>query len=122
MRSTCSWTESARSPAGIPVDGSCSSMPHISPLPRTSRTHGSDSVLASVGAATFESLGAIGILAPTLVFVFFNLFLSIFMERAITGFKPLQPTFCSIYDIRFWKHERFWRFIGGAAGMFNGTP
>jgi non-ribosomal peptide synthetase-like protein len=57
-----------------------------------------------------------------LFFVFFNLLLSIFLERAITGFKPLQPTRCSIYDIRFWRHDRVWRFIGFAASMFNRTP
>ena len=35
----------------------------------------------------------------------------------------LVPTFCSIYDVYFWEHERFWKFIGGRAlGLFSGTP
>ena len=26
-----------------------------------------------------------------------------------TGFRPLRPQFCSIYDPYFWWHERFWK-------------
>ena len=26
-----------------------------------------------------------------------------------TGFRPLRPQFCSIYDPHFWRHERFWK-------------
>jgi non-ribosomal peptide synthetase-like protein len=32
------------------------------------------------------------------------------------------PTFCSIYDIRFWRHERFWKMMAGMLAIINGTP
>jgi len=30
-------------------------------------------------------------------------------ERCVAGFRALQPTYCSIYDPRFWLHERLWK-------------
>jgi non-ribosomal peptide synthetase-like protein len=44
------------------------------------------------------------------------------IERASTGFKRLVPTFCSIYDLRFWRHERYWKMMGGNLALLNGTP
>jgi len=31
------------------------------------------------------------------------------VERCIAGFRSLDPTYCSIYDARFWLHERLWK-------------
>jgi non-ribosomal peptide synthetase-like protein len=31
------------------------------------------------------------------------------VERCITGFRPLRPTYCSIYDPYFWLVERLWK-------------
>ncbi len=33
----------------------------------------------------------------------------VLVERAVDGFRPLQPRFCSIYDPYFWRHERYWK-------------
>ena len=45
------------------------------------------------------------------------------VERAVTGFRPLRPRFCSIYQPLFWRHERFWKVPSIAyMPMFNGTP
>jgi non-ribosomal peptide synthetase-like protein len=43
--------------------------------------------------------------------------------RAVTGFRPLQPRYCSIYQKQFWRHERYWK-VPSAAFMhlFDGTP
>jgi non-ribosomal peptide synthetase-like protein len=41
-------------------------------------------------------------------------------ERAITGFRQLQPQHCTIYDPYFWKHERLWKF--GTYPILPGTP
>lgn len=38
------------------------------------------------------------------------------VERAVLGFKPLQPRFCSIYESSFWLHERYWK-IGSMRPM-----
>lgn len=47
----------------------------------------------------------------------------ILAERAVTGFRPLRPRVCSIYDRQFWRHERYWKVPSVAyLGLFNGTP
>ncbi|WP_284764212.1 Pls/PosA family non-ribosomal peptide synthetase [Arthrobacter sp. efr-133-R2A-63] len=49
--------------------------------------------------------------------------LMVLVERASLGFGRLSPTFCSIYEVPFWRHERFWKLgAGGIVQMFNGTP
>jgi non-ribosomal peptide synthetase-like protein len=49
--------------------------------------------------------------------------LYVLAERAVLGFRPLQPTFCSIYDPYFWRIERMWKFAAGSyLRMFDGTP
>jgi non-ribosomal peptide synthetase-like protein len=45
------------------------------------------------------------------------------VERAVNGFRPLQPRFCSIYQAAYWRHERFWKVPAIAYfQIFNGTP
>jgi non-ribosomal peptide synthetase-like protein len=53
----------------------------------------------------------------------FTLVYFVLVERAVTGFRPLQPRFCSIYQAAFWRHERFWKVPSTAyVQMFSGTP
>jgi non-ribosomal peptide synthetase-like protein len=45
------------------------------------------------------------------------------VERAVTGFRPLRPRSCSIYDRQFWRHERYWKVPSVAfLRLFDGTP
>ena len=59
---------------------------------------------------------------------FFAAFLSvgysILVERLSIRFKSLQPLQCSIYDQRFWSHERYWKLMttSGQLAMLDGTP
>jgi non-ribosomal peptide synthetase-like protein len=47
----------------------------------------------------------------------------VLVERASTGFRPLRPKYCSIYDIDFWRTERFFKLeAGGNVALFDGTP
>ena len=47
----------------------------------------------------------------------------IFLERASIGFKKLTPQIVSMYDERFWRHERYWKFTGAPfIPVFKGTP
>ena len=47
----------------------------------------------------------------------------VLLERAIKGFRHLEPKYCSIYDPYFWRHERLWKVPGeGYLHMFDGTP
>jgi len=44
-------------------------------------------------------------------------------DRAVTGFRPLRPRFCSIYQVEFWRHERYWKVPSPALlRIFDGTP
>src|SRR5256714_14548307 len=46
-----------------------------------------------------------------------------FLEKASLGFKKLTPKIVSMYDQRFWEHERYWKFTGSPlSGLFHGTP
>jgi non-ribosomal peptide synthetase-like protein len=53
----------------------------------------------------------------------FTLGYFVLVERAVTGFRPLRPRLCSIYQPDFWRHERFWKVPATAyLQIFNGTP
>lgn len=45
------------------------------------------------------------------------------VERAVTGFKGLRPRVCSMYQVDFWRYERYWK-VPEIAYMhfFDGTP
>jgi len=44
-------------------------------------------------------------------------------DCAVTGFRPLRPQYCSIYQREFWRHERYWKVPSVAfMRMFDGTP
>ncbi len=48
---------------------------------------------------------------------------SIYLERLMADFSRMKPLYCSLYDPRFWAHERFWKFNDNAfVRAFNGTP
>jgi non-ribosomal peptide synthetase-like protein len=49
--------------------------------------------------------------------------LFVLAERAVTGFRPLRPQFCSVYQLPFWRHERYWKVPSATyLRMFDGTP
>ncbi|WP_431968899.1 Pls/PosA family non-ribosomal peptide synthetase [Actinacidiphila sp. bgisy160] len=44
-------------------------------------------------------------------------------ERAATGFRPLRPLYCSIYQRAFWRHERYWKLASvDHLKWLDGTP
>lgn len=64
------------------------------------------------------AIAAAVIVSPLVSATFFTL-----VDRATTGFRPLRPRFCSIYDISFWRHERYWKVPAMRhIQMLNGTP
>ncbi|MFE6914796.1 Pls/PosA family non-ribosomal peptide synthetase [Streptomyces rubiginosohelvolus] len=77
-------------------------------------------------AVAAELHGPYGVLALALANVGVLLFTAgyfILVERAFTAHTPLVPLFCSIYDIRFWRHERYWKAPSETyLRIFNGTP
>jgi non-ribosomal peptide synthetase-like protein len=64
--------------------------------------------------------GTVGLVVADLAFM---IGLFVLAERAATGFRPLRPRFCSIYQLPFWRHERYWKVPSIAfMRMFDGTP
>ncbi|NMR30412.1 amino acid adenylation domain-containing protein [Arthrobacter sp. SF27] len=70
----------------------------------------------------FPGVPGLGLYVGTIGFGAFMIAFFIVLERAAQGFKAMVPIRCSIYDVRFWRHERFWRFIGYPLPFFDGTP
>lgn len=64
----------------------------------------------------------LGLWVGTFGFFAFMLVFFIVLERSVYGFKSMVPTMSSIYDVRFWRHERFWKFITYPLPALNGTP
>ena len=47
----------------------------------------------------------------------------VLVERSVTSLLALKPRGCSIYDVSFWRHERFWKVPAVTyLQAFNGTP
>ena len=84
--------------------------------------------LAAYRAATscvaldlYGGFGAWAIAGLTIAVLLFSFAYLTTVERLMT-FRPLRPRFCSVYDPRFWWHERYWKLLTPYTGMFNGTP
>jgi non-ribosomal peptide synthetase-like protein len=44
-------------------------------------------------------------------------------EWAVSGMRRLRPRSCSIYELDFWRHERYWKVApSGWVRIFDGTP
>jgi serine acetyltransferase len=80
-------------------------------------------MLAMVVTDLYRRFGLVALVAEFLAFMLFTLAYFTFVERAATGFRPLRPRYCSIYDPHFWWHERFWKLaVQGLDKAFVGTP
>jgi non-ribosomal peptide synthetase-like protein len=64
---------------------------------------------------------AVPIAASTVLSLLFSTLFLALVERTVTGFRPLRPRECSMYDPAFWQHERFWK-LAVMPAVFNGTP
>jgi non-ribosomal peptide synthetase-like protein len=59
---------------------------------------------------------------PPAVILPLTLLYSVLMEHLARGFRPLRPLHCSIYQIDFWRVERFFKNTAEAHIVLNGTP
>ena len=67
------------------------------------------------GNVLMTVLLALGIVLPPFYFAL--------VERLVGGFRSLEPTYCSIYDRRFWHHERLWKVPAAEyLRVLDGTP
>ena len=67
--------------------------------------------------------GWAGTAAATVADLVLTVVVFVLAERAVLGFRPLRPRFCSIYQPEFWAHERYWK-VPSVLFMriFDGTP
>jgi non-ribosomal peptide synthetase-like protein len=72
----------------------------------------------------YDTLGAWSIVMLNVAVLVFSVFYFALVERASTRFRGLRPSYCSIYQIDFWRTERFFKFCAriGLHRIFNGTP
>jgi non-ribosomal peptide synthetase-like protein len=82
-------------------------------------------VLTALGLASVnlsDTGGPVMVAADLTFSLVFGALYFVLVERIITGFRPLQPQFCSIYDPYYWWHERLWKVPDPYLSAFNGTP
>jgi non-ribosomal peptide synthetase-like protein len=76
-----------------------------------------------VTTAFYGALGVSVVALASIVGLVFSVCFFVLVERASQIVHPLRPLYCSIYDIRFWRHERFWKSAATAyVQALNGTP
>ncbi|WP_108252787.1 Pls/PosA family non-ribosomal peptide synthetase [Planctomonas deserti] len=76
-------------------------------------------VVANAVSAHSE-FGLITVVPALFAFSLFQFAFKALVEWSVLGFHRLQPQYFSIYDRRFWRHERLWKLMGGA--HYAGTP
>ncbi|MGR8007264.1 Pls/PosA family non-ribosomal peptide synthetase [Streptomyces hypolithicus] len=80
-------------------------------------------VIVSAAAEFYASVGAAAIALGNVLAFLFTAAYFVLVERAVTARHPVGPLFCSIYDPRFWRRERFWKVPSETyLNIFNGTP
>jgi non-ribosomal peptide synthetase-like protein len=70
----------------------------------------------------YPSFGASTLVLTTILILLFSIAYGVLIERASRGFRPLPPKYCSIYEIDFWRTERFFKLEAAVSALFSGTP
>lgn len=72
----------------------------------------------------YQRLSELAIVGLSLVTLVFTVLYFAFVERASTGFRGVRPKHCSIYEVDFWRTERFFKLCARANvhRLMNGTP
>jgi non-ribosomal peptide synthetase-like protein len=81
-------------------------------------------VFAEAGGEAIDSTGgAWGLALAEAGYAMFLFLFYLAVERACTRYASLCPDGVSIYDNRFWRHERYWKVPSrGYVQFLNGTP
>ena len=80
-------------------------------------------LLALVAVDHYHDWGPAAFAVQAAASLLFTILWLVFWERMSTGFRRLQPRSCSIYDVRFWRHERYWKLmVPPLDRMLAGTP
>ncbi|MFD7439669.1 Pls/PosA family non-ribosomal peptide synthetase [Streptomyces sp. NPDC059861] len=80
-------------------------------------------LLFASAASLYPQWGAAAIALANALVLPFTVLYFILVERAVTALHPPGPLFCSIYDRRFWRRERYWKVPAETyVQALNGTP
>jgi non-ribosomal peptide synthetase-like protein len=80
-------------------------------------------VVLSIAVTIYPAFGALAIPLVNVVILLLSVVYFVLVERAVAGLQALKPSGCSMYDLSFWRHERFWKVPAVAyLQAFNGTP
>jgi non-ribosomal peptide synthetase-like protein len=77
-----------------------------------------------LAADLYTDLGALALAAGEVLAVTYTLVHVVLVERLSTGFRGVQPAYCSIYEKTFWQRERFFKMQAGPGlhSIFVSTP
>lgn len=71
----------------------------------------------------YTEWGGTGLFIATVLVVNIEILLYVFIERASLGFGKLKPMTTTIYEEKFWRHERHWKLSDSPITfLFAGTP
>ncbi|MGA8211246.1 MAG: Pls/PosA family non-ribosomal peptide synthetase [Nocardioidaceae bacterium] len=80
-------------------------------------------LVAALGAAFYPVLGATVMPAVTVLSLFVSVAYFVLLDRSVSRLQLRAPDGCSIYDVAFWRHERYWKLATAAIVVpYNGTP
>lgn len=71
----------------------------------------------------YTEWGGTGLFIATVIVTTFEIVMYVLIERASLGFGKLKPMTTTIYEERFWRHERHWKLSDSPIMyLFAGTP
>ncbi|MFG2472656.1 Pls/PosA family non-ribosomal peptide synthetase [Streptomyces canus] len=80
-------------------------------------------LLFALAASLYPAWGTAVLALANAVLLPFTLLYYVLLERAVTAAHPPEPLFCSIYDRRFWRRERYWKVPSETyLHILDGTP
>lgn len=80
-------------------------------------------LLFAVAAELYDVLGAAVVALANVLVLLFTALYFVAVERVVISRRPPGPLFCSIYDLRFWQRERYWKVPSETyVRLFDGTP
>lgn len=78
-------------------------------------------LVSALGVILYRRLGPVWVFVPMSVFAVIGSLFYVLVERAVLGFRPLKPLYCSMYDPESWQVERYWK-LSWQPLFLNGTP
>ncbi|GAA2852069.1 hypothetical protein GCM10010472_06450 [Pseudonocardia halophobica] len=80
-------------------------------------------LLALLAVDHYHDWGPAAFAVQSAATLLFTILWFAFWERLGNGFRRLRPQSCSIYDVRFWRHERYWKLmVPPLDRLLAGTP